>query len=88
MLAIALFTPSGARGKALLLDFGPTVTQAAYATNDPAHFVGAVPPTEISWNTTTADTSSLVYGDGSAVTGWRGPGWPHNSGKTTAPITR
>jgi len=69
MLAIALFTPSGARGKALLLDFGPTVTQAAYATNDPAHWVGAVPPSEISWNTTTADTSSLVYSDGSAATG-------------------
>lgn len=69
LVALMLLMPIAARGKTLMLDFGPTVTLAADATKSPGHAVGAVPATEISWNTVTADTSSLVYSDGSAATG-------------------
>ena len=65
MLAI----PTAARATALMLDFGPTVTAAADATKSPAHAAGVIPATEISWNTITADTSTLFYSDGTAATG-------------------
>src|SRR5215475_11436481 len=54
---------------ALLLDFGPTVTLPADATKDPAHAVGAVPASEITWNTITADTNTLYYSAGTPATG-------------------
>lgn len=69
LLVLALAAPLAARGKALLLDFGPTATQAAYATNDPAHWLGAVPASEITWNTTTRDTNTVYYSDGATATG-------------------
>src|SRR5664279_4718340 len=59
----------GASAASLLLDFGPTAVATAYATNSPAHAAGLVPSTEISWNTgLIADTSSLIYSDGTAAT--------------------
>ncbi len=67
VLLALVMVPHLTSGKALLLDFGPTVTQAADATNSPAHYVTAVPPGEISWNTVTADSTSLVYSDGLAA---------------------
>lgn len=60
----------GASAASLLLDFGPTAVATAYATNSPAHAAGLVPSTEISWNTgLIADTSSLIYSDGTAAAG-------------------
>ena len=69
LLGLMLMTPTAARAATLLLDFGPTVTLAADATKSPAHAVGAVPATEISWNTIAADTNTLYYANGGAATG-------------------
>lgn len=57
------------RAASLLLDFGPTVTTAPSNLLSMAHFAGAVSATETSWNTVTADTSSLVYSDGTTASG-------------------
>jgi hypothetical protein len=53
----------------LLLDFGPTVTLAADATKSPAHSAGVVPAGEITWNTISADTNTLYYGNGTLASG-------------------
>src|SRR5437868_9213020 len=58
-----------AHGASLLLDFGPTVTVTPDNTSSPAHAAGAVPLSEVSWNTITTDTNALVYSDGSAASG-------------------
>ena len=59
-----------ARAGTLLLDFGPTAVASTEANLDMGHFSGAVPSTQIGWNTVVnADNSSLVYSDGSAATG-------------------
>ena len=60
---------AGARATSLLLDFGPTTTLAADAARSPGHLLNVIPSGELSWNTLTADSSSLVYGDGTAATG-------------------
>src|SRR5437868_6642111 len=68
-ILLALIIQNQARATALLLDFGPTVTLAADATRDPGHAVGAVPGTEITWNTITADTNTLYYANGTVASG-------------------
>src|SRR5437868_167550 len=68
LAGLILAIPTAARATALMLDFGPTVTAAADATKSPGHAAGVIPATEISWNTVTADTSTLVYSDGTAAT--------------------
>jgi hypothetical protein len=53
----------------LMLDFGPTAVQPTEAQRSPGHSVGAIPGNEVTWNTVTGDTSTLLYSDGSAATG-------------------
>ncbi|HWI57715.1 MAG TPA: immunoglobulin domain-containing protein, partial [Bacillota bacterium] len=60
---------TSASAASLLLDFGSTAVTSADATKSPAFAAGAVPGTETSWNQITADTSTLVYSDGTAATG-------------------
>jgi hypothetical protein len=72
-LALLLWFGTGLSGVAsttLLLDFGPTTVVSTDATLDMGHFAGAVPTAEISWNKIiNADSSSLIYSDGSAAAG-------------------
>lgn len=67
--SLILGIPTVARATALMLDFGPTVTAVADATKSPGHAAGVIPATEISWNTITADASTLVLSDGTAAAG-------------------
>lgn len=60
---------ASANAASLMLDFGPTVVASTNNTLSMAHFAGAVPGTETDWNTVTADTSSLVYSDGTPASG-------------------
>jgi len=69
LIAAAGFGLSQASATSLLFDFGPTQTDPAYAANSPAHVVGALSSSEITWNKLTADSTSLVFGDGTAATG-------------------
>src|SRR5262245_17446509 len=48
----------------VMLDFGPTLVQAADATNAPGHAVGAIPLNQITWNRITGDSNVLYYSDG------------------------
>ena len=62
---------NSATAQSLLLDFGPTAVASPYLTLDPGHNLGAISGTDTSWNvlTTSATTSSLNYGDGTAASG-------------------
>ncbi|WAC19089.1 PEP-CTERM sorting domain-containing protein [Luteolibacter sp. SL250] len=72
----SLFMAGQASAVSLLFDFGTGggALSADQRTNSPGHATGAVPSTEVSWNTVgSADiaagpTSGLTYGDGTAAT--------------------
>jgi len=55
----------------LMLDFGPTAVGSSFYTISPGHSTGSIAAGETSWNniSTSAATSSLTYGNGSAATG-------------------
>ena len=57
--------------ESLLLDFGPTAVAAPYLTLSPGHNAGTISGSETSWNqiSTSAQNSSLLWGNGSAASG-------------------
>ncbi|HEY9508602.1 MAG TPA: hypothetical protein VIV82_01945 [Verrucomicrobiae bacterium] len=62
---------SSANAESLLLDFGPTTVATPYLTLSPGHNAGTISGSETSWNkiSSSAATSSLLWGNGSAATG-------------------
>lgn len=69
LLVLLMLGFARAHAASLLLDFGLTTTESPDDINSPAHAAGAVPLSEVSWNTITSDTDALVYSDGSTATG-------------------
>ena len=68
-LAALALAVSPVSGTILLLDFGPTTPTGGNLTNSPYHS-SEYNGTETSWNILgTADSSSLLWGDGTAATG-------------------
>jgi hypothetical protein len=67
--ALALSGAWRVSAASLLLDFGPTAITSTELTNSPGHATGAVPVSETTWNSFTADTSSLLYSDGTTASG-------------------
>lgn len=53
----------------LLLDFGSTTVLPADALLSPGHASGIITNTDTSWNKIIGDTTSLVFGNGTAATG-------------------
>jgi len=68
---IASLALSSANAESLLLDFGPTTVATPYLTVSPGHNAGTIPGSETSWNkiNSSAATSSLLWGNGSAASG-------------------
>jgi hypothetical protein len=62
---------AGQARAAIMLDMGPTATIASPA-NSPAHFIGAVPSTETTWNTvlnTNLASGNVLNSNGTIATG-------------------
>lgn len=71
LLAASAFGLVSAGANSLLLDFGQTNVATPYLTISPGHSAGAVPSSDTTWNkiASSAPTSSLLFGDGTAASG-------------------
>ena len=64
-----LLAGSPAQATSILLDFGSTTVLPADELKSPAHAIGAVPASEITWNKIFIDTNTIYYGDNTLATG-------------------